>query len=83
MPVGKSSINRITKATATKPAEGIRSLAPEVPAGDAAKPAVPQKSSKKSATVSTKKAAGTPATKSSVAKIPTIGIGGELPFWLL
>ena len=35
MSVGKSSISRMVKA---KPAEGIRSLAPEVPVGDAATP---------------------------------------------
>jgi hypothetical protein len=84
MPVGKSSIDRITKATATKPAEGIRNLAPEVPTGDAAKPATPKKSTKKSTPVATvKKAASASTTKATVTKIPTIEIGGELPYWLL
>ena len=37
MSVGKSSISRMAKAS-SQPAEGIRTLAPEVPAGDAATP---------------------------------------------
>ena len=37
MSIGKSSIHRLTQA-AEQPQSGIRSLAPEVPAGDAATP---------------------------------------------
>ena len=81
MPVGKSSIDRIAKAT-KKPAEGIRSLAPEVPAGDPAKPAAPKKAAKKP-TAQTKKPASTAEKAAAAARIPTIAIGQELPFWLL
>lgn len=92
MSVGKSSISRMVKA---KPAEGIRSLAPEVPVGDAApvaeKKAPAKKTPSKKAPV--KKAASKtekkPAVKKTVApapavvKIPTYEIGQELPYWLL
>ena len=87
MSVGKSSISRMAK-TSSQPAEGIRTLAPEVPAGDAATP--PKKTTttvkKSTASSSTKKTA----TKSAVAAKPakadgfsTVAIGGELPYWLL
>ncbi len=86
MSVGKSSISRMAK-TSSQPAEGIRTLAPEVPAGDAATP--PKKTTtaaKKNTTSSSKKSAA----KSTVTAKPTkaegfstVAIGGELPYWLL
>lgn len=86
MSVGKSSISRMAKAS-SQPAEGIRTLAPEVPAGDAATP--PKKTTtaaKKNTTSSSKKSAA----KSTVTAKPTkaegfatVTIGGELPYWLL
>ena len=88
MPVGKSSIDRIAKAT-KKPTEGIRSLAPEVPAGDPAKPATPKKTAKKPTaqakkpTAQAKKPASTAEKAAAAARIPTIASGEELPFWLL
>ena len=88
MSVGKSSISRMVKA---KPAEGIRSLAPEVPVGDAAtlapvakkKPAAKKatpKTQKKSAEQKTAKA---PVSVPGAKKLPTFEIGQELPYWLL
>ncbi|MBQ8351768.1 MAG: hypothetical protein IJY20_06975 [Clostridia bacterium] len=85
MPVGKNSINRISKAT-TKATEGIRSLAPEVPAGDAAKPVSAKKSTVKAAPKTTKTQTTKPVSQATVAhatKSPTIAIGQDLPYWLL
>ena len=81
MSVGKSSISRMTKAA--QKTEGIVSLAPEVPVGDAATPAPAKKTPAKKAPA--KKAAPAPKTipAQKAVKIPTIEIGGELPYWLL
>ena len=91
MSVGKSSISRMTKAA--QKTEGIVSLAPEVPVGDAATPA-PAKKTPAKKTPAKKSPAKKPAPKKAapapkatpmpaVTKIPTIEIGGELPYWLL
>ena len=95
MSVGKSSISRMVKA---KPAEGIVSLAPEVPAGDAApvaekKPAAKKappktapKTAPKKAPVKKASPKATPVKKAAAksdASFPTYEIGQELPYWLL
>ncbi len=86
MSVGKSSISRMAKAS-NQPAEGIRTLAPEVPAGDAATP--PKKTTtaaKKNTVSSSKKSAAKSTTAAKPAKaesFPAVTIGGELPYWLL
>ena len=79
MSVGKSSINRISKAKT----EGIRSLAPEVPAGDAAAPVaeVKKPATKKPAVKKTSQAPKKEAP--AVTKFPAYIIGQELPYWLL
>ena len=81
MSVGKSSISRMTKAA--QKTEGIVSLAPEVPVGDAATPAPVKKAPAKKPVK--KKTAPAPKTVPApkAAKISTIEIGGELPYWLL
>jgi hypothetical protein len=86
MSVGKSSISRMTKAA--QKTEGIVSLAPEVPVGDAATPAPAKKTPAKKTPAKkapAKKAAPAPKTipAQKAVKIPTIEIGGELPYWLL
>ena len=86
MSVGKSSISRMTKAA--QKTEGIVSLAPEVPVGDAATPAPAKKTpAKKSPAKKPAPQKAAPAPKATpmpaVTKIPTIQIGGDLPYWLL
>ena len=86
MSVGKSSISRMTRAA--QKTEGIVSLAPEVPVGDAATPAAVKKAPLKKASAKkpvTKKTAPAPKTipAPKAEKIPTIEIGEELPYWLL
>ena len=91
MSVGKSSISRMTKAA--QKTEGIVSLAPEVPVGDAATPAPAKKTPAKKTPAKKTPAKKAPAKKAAPApktipaqkavKIPTIEIGGELPYWLL
>lgn len=90
MSVGKSSISRMTKAA--QKTEGIVSLAPEVPVGDAATPAPKKKTpvKKNSAKTAPKKkvAEKKPTAPKKVpvkktVKFPTFEIGEALPYWLL
>ena len=90
MSVGKSSISRMTKAA--QKTEGIVSLAPEVPVGDAATPAPKKKTlvKKNSAkTAPAKKVAEKKPTApkkvpvKKTEKFPTFEIGEALPYWLL
>ena len=90
MSVGKSSISRMTKAA--QKTEGIVSLAPEVPVGDAATPAPKKKTSVKKTPAKTapakkatekKPAAQKTVTAKKAVKFPTFEIGEALPYWLL
>ena len=91
MSVGKSSISRMTKVGTTQ-AEGIRSLAPEVPIGDPAIPVKKETTTKKETTkktTTTSKATKAAPTKTAIPtqkktkKLSTIAIGQALPVWLL
>lgn len=84
MSVGKNSISRMTKAAQKK--EGIVSLAPEVPVGDAATPAPVKKAPAKKSPgkkAPVKKPVTEKATPVKTVKIPTVAIGQDLPYWLL